>query len=554
MMMVRLLMLSLVIISSTSMANNTVEQKAVDAVFAKWDNQASPGAAVGIFKDGKIVYARGYGMANLEYDLPNNENSVFRIGSTSKQFTAACIVMLSEQGKLSLDDRLGAFFSDLPDHMKSITVKQLLHHTSGVRDYLMLSYLKGLGDEDYYTDDDVMKWLSAQKALNFKPGDEHLYSNSGYWLLGQIVKQVAGMDMATYAEKALFKPLGMRNTHFHNNHKQVVKNRASGYAPSSEEGVYEISMTNLDMIGDGGIFTTINDIKIWDDAYYQSNVLPASFWKTMTEVGVLNSGEALDYAAGLLIGEYKGLKTVSHGGAFVGFRAELLRFPEHKFSVAVFANRSDANPTKMAYQVADIYLEQAFKPVKESDKKSTQANTEQKLTHQQIVGQYEVETGIVLDITDVDGRLHGFQMWNQKEYALVAVSDNSNTYHIDGDDAIKFTFTEVKDNQSQLMTVSQAGGDSLWKRVKAVDVSTVDINDFVGNYYSEELYVNYQLSVSGGKIYLKVDNNTPILVSVAAPDTLTLRSMLANFYRQDGQVKGFHLDAGRVKNIEFVKK
>ncbi len=563
----RLIVLSLIVFSSTSLAEKTdeqktAEQKAVDAVFANWDNSTSPGAGVGVFKDGKVVYARGYGMANLEYDIPNDENSVFRIGSTSKQFTAACIVLLSEQGKLSLDNGLGAFFSGLPDHMNNITVKQLLHHTSGVRDYLTLSYLKGLGDEDYYTDEDVMKLLSAQKALNFIPGDEHLYSNSGYWLLGQIVQQVAGMDMAAFAEKELFKPLGMNNTHFHNNHKQVVKNRASGYAPSSKAGVFEISMTNLEMIGDGGIFTTINDIKIWDDAFYQSDVLSASFWKTMTEVGVLNNGEALDYASGLLIGEYKGLNTVSHGGAFVGFRAELLRFPEQKFTVAVFANRSDANPTNMAYQVADIYLAKAFKPEKESandtSSESTnadkEANKEKALTQQQIVGQYEVDPGIVLEITVVDGQLHGYQMWNQKEYDLVAVAGKSNTYQIEGDDAIIFTFTEVEDDQPQLMKVSQGGGDSMWKRIEPVDVSEVDINEFSGIYYSEELRVYYQLYVSEGSIYLKVSENTPIEVSVAGPNQLTLLTTVANFYRQDGQMIGFHLDAGRVKNIEFVKK
>ena len=232
----------------------------VDSIFMDTDKLNHPGAALGIFKDGKIIYAKGYGYANLEYDIPISSTSVFRIASTSKQFTAACIVLLAQQGKLSLDTTLDTFFPAFPSYAKTITVRHLLNHTSGIRDYLVLASLSGLGDEDFYEDKDVMKWLINQEELNFKPGDEHLYSNSGYWLLGQIVQKVTETTMAEYAMKEIFKPLGMNNTHFHNDYTSIVKNRASGYYPT-QEGGFQISMTTLNMIGDGGIFTTIEDLK-----------------------------------------------------------------------------------------------------------------------------------------------------------------------------------------------------------------------------------------------------------------------------------------------------
>ena len=335
--------LLLFVISSTVYSFGQIkESQSIDSIFTEWNKTDVPGCALGIIRDGKLIYAKGYGMANMEYDIPNSASSVFRIGSTSKQFTAASIVLLAEKDKLSLDDNLKSLFPDFPEYAEKITIRHLLNHTSGIRDYLQISYLKGLGDDDYYTDGDVMNWLTNQSDLNFNPGEEFLYSNSGYWLLGQIVKKVSGKNMADFAHEEIFGPLAMNNTHFHNDHTQIVKNRASGYVPSGNDG-YKISMTTLDMIGDGGIFTTINDIKKWDDSYYNSNVLSKRFWDMMTQQGILNSGEVIDYASGLDIGEYKGLKTIRHGGAFVGFRAELLRFPEQRLSIAIFANRGDAS-------------------------------------------------------------------------------------------------------------------------------------------------------------------------------------------------------------------
>ncbi|MCJ7581828.1 MAG: beta-lactamase family protein, partial [Candidatus Aminicenantes bacterium] len=338
-------------------------KKEVDKIFAGWDKPDSPGCALGIIQDGLFIYKRGYGMANLEYGIPLSSQSVFRIGSTSKQFTAMCIVLLEEEGKLSVDDTLKKYFPEMPDYAETITIRHLLHHTSGVRDYLTLMSLQGARGDDFYTDPEVVDLITRQKELNFAPGDEFLYSNSGYFLLAEIVKRVTGDSMRVYAEEKIFKPLGMIHTHFHEDHTQIVKNRASGYG-REEDGSYWINMTTLGMIGDGGVFTSVDDLFLWDQNFYDNKLgkEDQSLIERMQIPGILNNGENRGYAFGLGISEYKGLNLVSHGGAFVGFRADMIRFPEQKFSVIVLANLGAINPSRLAKQVADIYLEDFFKP------------------------------------------------------------------------------------------------------------------------------------------------------------------------------------------------
>jgi CubicO group peptidase (beta-lactamase class C family) len=352
--------LLLMLLLESTVAQTTGAAFRVDSVFAMYDNTRSPGCAVGVIHKGEFVFRRGYGMANLEYGIPLASSSVFRIGSTSKQFTAAAMVLLAQDGRISLNDDIRKYLPELPDYGVQVTIRHLLHHTSGIRDYLTLAYLAGLRDDDFFTDEDVVTMLSRQRELNFSPGGEHLYSNSGYFLLSQIVKRVTGVSLKQYAQERLFGPLGMANTHFHDDHTHIVPQRATGYAPS--DSGFRISITTLEMVGDGGIFTSVDDLLEWDRFFYAPSVYdlhldrPNDFWTVMLTRGVLNKGDTLNYALGLTHGEYRGLKVISHGGAFVGFRAEMMRFPEQSFTVICLCNLSRSHPTALARQVADIYL------------------------------------------------------------------------------------------------------------------------------------------------------------------------------------------------------
>ena len=349
-------------------AKGLAERIDIDKVFAEYDRPDSPGCALAVIAVGELNYARGYGMANLEHGIPIAYDSVFRTGSVGKQFTAMAIALAAEQGKLSLDDDIRKYLPELPDLGTVVTVRHLVHHTSGWRDYLALMALAGKADADHYTDQDVMDMLARQEALNFEPGTEFLYSNSGYFLLSQIILRATGQTLREFAAENIFKPLGMDNSHYHNDHTEIVPKRASGYAPAGgDDGGFRISMTTLPMIGDGGVFTSIEDMLKWDSNFYNNRLGKgdAALIELVETPGVLKNGEALDYAFGLRVSEYRGLRTVGHGGSFVGFRAATLRFPEQNFSVICLCNVSSANPSRLALRVADVYLAEELGPSEE---------------------------------------------------------------------------------------------------------------------------------------------------------------------------------------------
>lgn len=333
----------------------------VDAVFADYNRSDSPGCAVGVYRNGEILETRGYGMADLEQRVAIGSRTVFDIGSTSKQFTAASIALLAQDGKLSLDDNVREYIPELPEYEHPITIRNMLNHTSGLRDYIELMLLAGVDIDDVTGSDDALAIITRQRALNFEPGSEWLYSNSGYFLASVIVERVSGKSLREFAEARIFEPLGMRHTQYRDDYRLVIPNRASAYAPRPDGG-YAIDMSNWQQVGDGAVFTTVEDLLRWDRNFYEPRVGGQRLSEDLLTAGVLNDGETLDYALGLFHGDYRGLPTVSHGGSWGGYRAELLRFPEEHFSVAVLCNLATTNPSRLAREVAGIYLEDRLGP------------------------------------------------------------------------------------------------------------------------------------------------------------------------------------------------
>ncbi len=327
----------------------------VDEIFAEWDRTGSPGCALGVIQDGQFIYRRGYGMANLELGVALSSESVFYIGSTSKQFVAASIMLAAEQGYLSVDDDIRKYVPEIPDYGPTITVRHLLHHTSGLRDYLTLWGLAGENIEDIHSPADALQMIARQTALNFQPGDEYLYSNSGYFLLSVIIERATGKSLREFAHQNIFKPLGMTHTHFHDDHTHIIKNRAIGHL-TRPDGSIALNMSNFAQVGSGGLYTSVDDLLFWDRNFYENRLGEGGLIDRMLVRGVLNSGDTLSYAAALQVGEYRGLRTVEHGGALGGYRAQLLRFPDQRFSVICLCNLAPMNPTALAYRVADIYL------------------------------------------------------------------------------------------------------------------------------------------------------------------------------------------------------
>ena len=332
----------------------------VDALFADWDLRDSPGCALGLVQDGRLIYERGYGMANLDYDIPISEQTVFYVGSVSKQFTAAAVALLAQQRTIGLDDDIRTYLPEIREYERPITIRHLIHHTSGIRDIYTLMSLAGLRLDDVFTDDAAIDLIAGQRELNFAPGDKHLYSNSGYFLLAQIVKRATGTSLRQYAEENMFASLGMTNTHFHDTPNHILKNRAISYQ-RRENGRFRISyLSNFDKVGAGGLYTTVQDLLRWDQNFYSGEVGGREFLAQIQTPGMLNDGSTLAYAFGLTAGEHRGLSTVGHGGSMMGFRAAWLQFPEQHFSVICLCNLGSINPSRLAQRAADIYLADHF--------------------------------------------------------------------------------------------------------------------------------------------------------------------------------------------------
>ncbi|PHZ86390.1 serine hydrolase domain-containing protein [Paremcibacter congregatus] len=355
--------------------NTEFNSVTIDKVF-KDIKDDTPGCILGVIKDGALVFQKGYGLANLEHSIPITTDTVFRIASTSKQFTAMSTIILAEEGQISLDDNIRKYVPEMPDYGKIITIRNLINHTSGIRDFLTLFFLKGFKDQDYYTEVEFLEMLARQKELDFTPGEKMSYSNSGYILQSIIIQRVTGKTLAEYAKEKIFDPLKMKNTHFHNDIKHLVKNRAYGYWPDKKGG-YNVGGTPQELIGDGGVFTTIADLALYDLDFYEGKVWRPAVKEQMITPGVLNDGSPaaffpdIFYAGGLIIGKQRGLPYVRHAGQFAGFITDFIRFPEQKLSVTALCNGGDLDAVGFTGKVSDIFLESHYIEAKSSQEKET---------------------------------------------------------------------------------------------------------------------------------------------------------------------------------------
>jgi CubicO group peptidase (beta-lactamase class C family) len=340
-------------------AANTEAQDArstgVDSIFSPFTVAGSPGCAVGVVSDGKLIHGKGYGLANLDYSLPIDTRSVFYLASVSKQFTAFSIALAAQEGKLSLDDDVRKYIPELPDYGTPVTIRHLVHHTSGVRDYLTLIPLSGRHSDDNWTDAALSGLISRQKALNFTPGSEYLYSNTGYVLLAEVVKRATGQPLSAYANAKIFQPLGMKDTHFHDDASVIVPRRVIGYT-STPNGWRMNHWFSFDKVGDGGLYSTIEDLAKWDANFYSGQVGGAAVKSQILQRGLLTRGDTTTYAFGLIFNSYRGLPVIEHGGSLTGFRTGLIRFPDQRLSAIVLCNTPTANVGLVARRVADIYL------------------------------------------------------------------------------------------------------------------------------------------------------------------------------------------------------
>lgn len=336
----------------------------VDALFRGWHRPDSPGAAVLVMRNGEIVHMKGYGMANLEHGVPIRPGTVFDIASVSKQFAGMAIAMLVQEGKLSMEDDVRLYIPELPEFGDPIRIRHLVHHTSGIRDWPGTLGMAGWDYMDVISFEQILQMAFHQRELNFPPGAEYAYSNTGYNLLAELVSRVTGTSFRDWTREHIFEPLGMHASHFHDDHTEVVPHRAESYRPSAN-GEFRRVVSSLTALGSSSLFTTVEDLARWIANFDDPIVGGPDVVEQMHQPGVLNGGDTISYAYGVGIDEHRGATTVSHGGSWAGYRSTLLRFPEHALSIVILANVSDLGPGPLGYRVAEIYLGEIFEPATE---------------------------------------------------------------------------------------------------------------------------------------------------------------------------------------------
>ncbi|HLA58916.1 MAG TPA: serine hydrolase domain-containing protein [Puia sp.] len=329
--------------------------KKIDNLFKKWDNHNSPGCAIGIIRNDSLIYAKGYGMANLEYGIPITPETIFHIASVSKQFTAFAIVLLAKQGKLNLDDDIRKYLLWFPDLKVKITIRNLLNHTSGIRDLYNLLAISGTRLEDVITQEQIIKMLSRQQTLDFIPGQQFNYSNSGFLLAAEIVKSVTGQTLRQFTDSAIFKPLGMNNTHFHDDYREIVKGRSYSYE-STDSLHYSNSILNYSQVGATGLFTNISDMSKWVMNFYDFRVGDQKDIEQLTQKGKLNNGKETSYSLGIGVETDKGWRVFAHDGADAGYRTVMVVFPDLKMGFLVFSNIGEMSPGSKALEMANLLV------------------------------------------------------------------------------------------------------------------------------------------------------------------------------------------------------
>ena len=527
--------------------------KKVDQVFAFIEADA-PGCALGVIRDGRLAYGKGYGLANLDWGVPIGTSTVFDIASVSKQFTATAVALLDMDGVLSLDDDVRQWVPELPDYGVTITIRQLLNHTGGLRDYLTLLNLAGFDFANVFDEEDGVRLIVRQRAPNFEPGSEYLYSNSGYLLLANIVRRASGMSLREFLQDRVFEPLGMSGTSVWDRNTEVLANRATGYSRAGTEGWRINHAWNFQMGGDGQVITSVEDLARWDANFYEPVLGGQGLLDRLHTRGVLSNGDTISYALGLTLDRYRGLPRVQHGGSWAGFRSQLARFPEQRTSIVIQCNRSDANPGAYATAVADLVLEEVFPEPPPARRAGAPAAT--------------VATGAA--VTEVAPSPEILARWAgayrheaRPEYRffvvregalwldagggtrLVALSDSS--FQAPGGGAF-LTFSPTPEG------VRLESSGTTFVRVPDYKPTAADLAELAGRYHSDELDAVFEIRVDGDRLTLLRPRNEPVPLRPGGPDEFVASGSTLTFLWEEGRVVGFRVYAGRVTGIEFVRE
>jgi CubicO group peptidase (beta-lactamase class C family) len=509
----------------------------VDRIFATFTS-TTPGCAVGVGVDGAEVLARGYGVADLEHEVPISADTIFEGGSVSKQFTAAAVLMLAREGKLSLDDQVRTHIPELPDYGMPLTIRHMLTHTSGLRDWGSVESIAGWPRTTRaYTHAHVLDIVSRQRSLNFKPGTRWSYSNTGYNLSAILVSRVAKMSFADYTRARLFEPLGMTHTSWRDDHTRIVKNRAVGY--EERQGVFHTDMPFEDVHGNGGVLTTVGDLLKWNEHFWSPKVGDAAFLAEQQHPVAFSGGSGHGYGLGLMIDTRRGVRQVDHSGSTAGYLAHLARYPDQHVSVAVLCNVSNAGATGRAYEVADLYLaERATLSPPPSPRYTLKAE----------------------DFTRLEGLYRSVP-----DLRVMALVTDSGTIRIDRGPAL------IAESGTRFVT---ANGDRWeadspgrlrvrdrydvveYERVARAQPAKDELEKLAGAYVSEEAETTLTAAVEDGTLVIRRRPDTRIALAPIYKDAFQAPSLGLVIFRRDGsgRVTALTVAQDRVWDMRFARQ
>lgn len=517
---------------------------AIDAVFADYDRPGSPGCMLGVVRDGALLYSRGYGRANLEHDVPFTTRTVFDIGSTSKQFMATAILVLAADGALSLDDDIRTHLPEMPDYGTPITIRHLLTHTSGLRDYITLMTLGGWQMEDVTTPAQALDVIRRQRALDFPPGTEFAYSNTGFFLASLIVERVAGKGLAPFAAERIFTPAGMTATRYMQDHAAVVPHRATGYEPA--EAGFRVALSNWEQLGDGAVQTSIDDLLKWDANFYSGALGGRALIDALTTPHRLKTGAPTTYGLGLFVDDYRGLPAVRHGGSWAGYRAELVRFPAERTSVMVLCNLGTADPEERANRVADIVLrERLQKPAAPPQDKVPPADTRALAGFEGVYWNDDRMLALRFRANE-----HGLGLVSGRETRPLADTGDG-TYGLP-QAGVRFRFLPGDPKRIERLPRNGAPATLVGGPAWTPDAATLD--RYTGTFFSEELQARWTLVRDGDALVVRDLRASPRRWMPAVPDVFTYGSNVLKFVLRDGTPAEILVGAGRARGMRFVRR
>jgi CubicO group peptidase (beta-lactamase class C family) len=518
----------------------------------------TPGGVVGVIKNGKLIFIKAYGVANFKTKEPNTTSTLFNLASVSKQFTAAAILILANEKKLSLKDDIRKYIPELPDYGYTITIENLVHHTCGIRSNDVLKLLASTQDSTE-TQEEIYNLIIKQKSLNFKPGDEFLYSNSGYVLLVKIIEKTSGMIFSKFIEEKIFKPTGMNETVIYDKAGKIIPNSAAGHIWGGNEKFKKTGTMNNTVVGQSNIYTCVNDFLQWDNNFYKSKLGKWDFARAITSRTTLSNGDTCSYAFGLDIGEHNGLKTISHQGGTADFTAQYIQVPAEKFAVVCLFNIA-VDVTTLAYKITDLYIK--GKPKTAAASLHPQKVMVDTAVLEKYVGKYFDEKQWLMATITKEADHLVFQAPYQDKFEIYPSSDTSFFATIAD---VKFIFSKDSKGATAKITIIQDGQKfpMAYLGTNVFPLKTEQLSKYAGTFYSEEINATYPVLFKDNKLYVKFpqslarfckDNPEAELLSEYA-DYFASPVCGFQFTRNAAnEISGFILkDVGRVRNLVFSK-